>query len=1408
MDMPVILGSNNVSFQSHNDDVITISGVISGAFGVTTSGIGTFVFSGNNTYTGTTTVQEGTLLLRGNMYNSGTIAASIVVNNGATLLTDKQDIFGVHTTTPLVSITINDGGIVSSTNYFNTLNNLVVNGGQLQSNGGNNPWESFALKGTVATSGATQSIISSPSGTFNKVKIGSNSAGGSTTFNVGDGVVGDDLLISSQLENNKDGGGNFVASRFIKTGAGTVNLTASNEFSGGYTHTNGDTKVSNNTSLGTGTAVMNGSGRFLLQNGLNVANALTVTSSSPGVGFGTITLESGTATWSGNIGVNASTGNGGHFASDGTELIISGTITGASGVVVTHRRGNITYSGGGTASRFYLLEGNAKLAANNGLPSNTVFQQNHPTFTTSLDLFNFDQAFSGLEAATTNQTITNSQATIKTLLLNGAQGSSLTYRGAITGRIKLELTGTTTQTLTGTNTYTGTTVIAAGCTLRVGAGGTVGSITGNVVNNGTLIFDRSNAYTFGGVISGTGTVIKEGSGTLTLTGANSYTGATLINAGTITLGASGVIPDLSAVVITGTLNMNGFNETVGSISGTGTINNLSGTGTYTLTAGGNNTTVTYSGVIQNSIGSVSFVKVGTGVQTLSGVNTYGGSTTVNAGTLRAGSGSALGATNSGTQINSNAIFDINGQQLGAEEFVLNGGTMVNNGIAQVNAVQKVRVIANSFIGGINRWDVRNFSPADGYVTVNSPFTLTKQDANTIIFVRGTITNNGNIIINNGVLSLQTNPTFAGTGNYTVNSAGILNLISFGGPTVLTNNVTVNNGAIIGSTDNTGGNSSISGTVTLSGSSTINNTVDFGISGVIAGSGNYTKTGIGTLTVSGNNTYSGTTTVNTGVLRLNSSTALGAIAGTTTVSAGASLDLNGVNYSLAEPITINGGGYSSTGVILNSNTTAATYAGPITMAGNSTLTAPNAYTLSGNISGSSFNLVKSGTNALTFTSNTVSVNDFTISTGTVNAGNSTININNAFVITSTFNENTGEVAFVGVSPQTVPNHSFYNLRVNNAAGVSLAANTSIAGTVFMTNGILSTGAFAINLGSVGNLNETTPTAQAPTSYITGTVTTTRNMIQSVPNSFGGIGLVLTENNIASNSTVVRRVTGTVSSIPSGESSIARYFEIVPTIDTGLDATMEFNYFDHEITGHLEDSLVVYKSSDNRATWDGFRPTALSLATNTVTLSGIEDFSFWTLSDVESEPLPITLLNFNVKASADNYVAISWTTIKEENNAYFTIEKSVDGVNWAFVKEVRGAGTTNQKIAYIEIDKKPFQGISYYRLKQTDFDGKFEYFKIVPVELNYVAIKSFECNIYPSPSRVDNINMLMSSEELGVYNINIANGIGNVLYSTQIDHQEKSEFVDLSNSISDYNFGTYYITVKNSKNSTCRQKIIFE
>ena len=152
----------------------------------------------------------------------------------------------------------------------------------------------------------------------------------------------------------------------------------------------------------------------------------------------------------------------------------------------------------------------------------------------TFDLKSYSASFGGLAGS---GTATNSSATAATLTITGAGGN--TFSGVIAGGANTALTVNLSggvQTLTGNNTYAGATTISAG-TLAVGNGGTGASIgsTSGVVNNGTLVFNHSDAVTFSQPISGSGGLVQQGAGTLTLSGSNTFNGAVTVTGGVLKL---------------------------------------------------------------------------------------------------------------------------------------------------------------------------------------------------------------------------------------------------------------------------------------------------------------------------------------------------------------------------------------------------------------------------------------------------------------------------------------------------------------------------------------------------------------------------------------------------------------------------------------------------------------------------------------------------------------------------------------------------------------------------------------------------------------------------------------------------------------------------------------------------------
>ncbi len=112
------------------------------------------------------------------------------------------------------------------------------------------------------------------------------------------------------------------------------------------------------------------------------------------------------------------------------------------------------------------------------------------------------------------------------------------------------------------------------------------------------------------------------------------------------------------------------------------------------------------------------------------------------------------------------------------------------------------------------------------------------------------------------------------------------------------------------------------------------------------------------------------------------------------------------------------------------------------------------------------------------------------------------------------------------------------------------------------------------------------------------------------------------------------------------------------------------------------------------------------------------------------LPVELLYFDAAASG-NKVILTWATASELHNDYFTIERSANGLTFESIAEIPGAGTSNQTIEYRHEDMQPLLGTTYYRLKQTDFNGAYEYFNIVAVNISLSAKEDCILKVYPNP-----------------------------------------------------------------------------
>jgi hypothetical protein len=190
--------------------------------------------------------------------------------------------------------------------------------------------------------------------------------------------------------------------------------------------------------------------------------------------------------------------------------------------------------------------------------------------------------------------------------------------------------------------------------------------------------------------------------------------------------------------------------------------------------------------------------------------------------------------------------------------------------------------------------------------------------------------------------------------------------------------------------------------------------------------------------------------------------------------------------------------------------------------------------------------------------------------------------------------------------------------------------------------------------------------------------------------------------------------------------------------------------------------------------------------------VEDYGIYIQS---TSPLPIELLFFDAKLVEDNIVELQWSTSSETNNDFFNIEKSRDGNQWELLEKINGAGHSNHKIDYLTFDDNPFTGLSYYRLKQTDFNGDYEYSEIRSVSTNGVLE---EIEIYPNPTE-EKVTIKGSAYELS--SIRIMNSLGQQidLHKVKWLNNNSSVVIDFT----DLARGIYYVQTKTLVNKVIKQ-----
>ena len=396
--------------------------------------------------------------------------------------------------------------------------------------------------------------------------------------------------------------------------------------------------------------------------------------------------------------------------------------------------------------------------------------------------------------------------------------------------------------------------------------------------------------------------------------------------------------------------------------------------------------------------------------------------------------------------------------------------------------------------------------------------------------------------------------------------------------------------------------------------------------------------------------------------------------------------------------------------------------------------------------------------------------------------------------ATFNARAGSVSFTGNGAQTMGGSNattFYNLTVNKGSSseVSFANVGTVTNQLSLTTGYVVTDALKILI--MADQSSVSPAGGQSGSFVRGPVNKIGRDGLGGPYSFL---FPIGKNNIWGRLYMLHwsGITATTDAF-TAEYFDAGYGNYAVNAPLNHVSTLEYwNLSKNSGDVGLNKKLRLYSEDKTRsaitafnnvdltvAHWNGTKwddidnPTSSNNSGNTspagwITSSNTSNFSPFTFgSRSGANPLPVELLSFTAKLNG-SVVDLLWTTASEFNNDYFTVERSRDMTNFEPVAIVQGAGNSNIVLNYKTTDKEPLMGVSYYRLKQTDFDGKFSYSAMVPITISEFVQPNSNVSehvlVYPNPSTGE-VNINFTCREKGAYQLNVYDLMGNKMYSTE-------------------------------------------
>ncbi|MEO0899425.1 MAG: T9SS type A sorting domain-containing protein [Bacteroidota bacterium] len=381
-----------------------------------------------------------------------------------------------------------------------------------------------------------------------------------------------------------------------------------------------------------------------------------------------------------------------------------------------------------------------------------------------------------------------------------------------------------------------------------------------------------------------------------------------------------------------------------------------------------------------------------------------------------------------------------------------------------------------------------------------------------------------------------------------------------------------------------------------------------------------------------------------------------------------------------------------------------------------------------------------------------------------------------------------LVFRGTTNDTITsqNLSLHNLRIDKT-GASLVLNDSLRvnSQVEFTSGGLDLGGKLLDLDETGKLLGETENNRAFSSVPNGQIIRKVDFLNAISNAdSGNLGLAISSTIPLGETDIVR--SHDAQNLPGGV-GINRYYEVTPVNNSNLNATVVFNYFDAELNGQSETDLQLFTSTNSGSTWSLLGVNTINTTNNTIQFSGLSSLARLTAATLAT--FPVEWLDFTAEAISGRASLLSWATGSEQNNRGFMVERTLD-VNqddWEAVGFVDGAGNSTNVSTYEFIDSSPLSGENYYRLRQVDFDGGYDFSEIKSVYFDPLV----EVRLYPNPT-YDMAYIDFEVPQDQKMNLLMFDGAGKLISNSKYDLLSGRNKISVS--VGDLPDGIYYLRLE--------------